>query len=182
MRRAVFAFLIVLFIVGPAWAVHEVITVPRPAEAWDISEWINGKATNVDQLKGKVVIIDFFQLWCPGCNKFTMPLIKHWQQVFAEDIKHDRLEVVSIHTVFEGHDYQNPKRLKKFLKQKQIHHLVGVDRHRKGEFLPETMRAYRTRGTPEVVMIDKLGQVRFQKFGGFDVEKAQGLLQRLLAE
>ena len=44
------------------------------------------------------------------------------------------------------------------------------------------MRAYQTCGTPEVVMIDKLGQVRFQKFGGFDVEKAQGLLQRLLAE
>lgn len=182
MRRTLFAFMILLLSAGPALANHQKANVPRAAEPWDIAEWINGEATSLEALKGKVVLIDFFQLWCPGCNKFTMPLIKHWQQVFADDIGAGRLEIVSIHTVFEGHDYQNPKRLKRFLKEKDIHHLVGVDRHKKGEFLPETMRTYQTRGTPEVAMIDKLGQVRFQQFGGFDVEKAERLLRALLAE
>ncbi len=182
MRRFVFLLLLVLLSAAPVLANHEKVTVPRAAEPWDIAEWINGDATSLEQLKGRVVLIDFFQLWCPGCNKFTLPLIKHWQKVFADDIKTGNLTVVSIHTVFEGHDYQNPKRLKRHLKEKQIHHLVGVDRHREGQFLPETMRAYKTRGTPEVAMIDKQGQVRFQQFGGFDVEKAEHLLRVLLAE
>ena len=182
MRRTLMALLLLTLTASPVMANHELVTVPRPAEAWDIAEWINGEGTSVGQLKGRVVLIDFFQLWCPGCNKFSMPLIKHWSEVFADEIKAGKLAVVSIHTVFEGHDYQNPKRLKRFLKEKEIHHLVGVDRHKDGAFLPETMRAYGTRGTPEVAMIDKQGQVRFQQFGGFDVEKAERLLRALLAE
>lgn len=45
--------------------------IGRRAPAWDISEWINQDAGNVDALRGKVVVIDFFQLWCPGCNQFS---------------------------------------------------------------------------------------------------------------
>ena len=165
----------------PAHADHHV-TVPRPAEAWDVSEWLNGPPTSVKALRGRVVIVDFFQLWCPGCNTFSIPLIKHWEQVFADEIATGNLSVVSIHTVFEGHDYQNPTRLKSFLKRKAIHHRVGIDRHKDGAFLPETMRAYRTRGTPEMAFIDKMGMVRFQQFGGFKVKPAEQLIRRMLAE
>jgi len=178
--------LIVLLFLGfssfaqPAAAGH--VQVPRPAPAWDISEWLNGEATNVDELKGRVVIVDFFQLWCPGCNEFSIPLLKHWQQAFAAEIAAGKLEVISIHTVFEGHDYQNPQRLRSFLKRKNIHHRVGIDRHKNGAYLPETMRAYGTRGTPEMAFIDKKGMVRFQHFGGFSVPPAEDLIRRLLAE
>ena len=124
----------------------------------------------------------FFQLWCPGCNQFSIPLLKHWEQVFADETANGKLEVVSIHTVFEGHDYQNNTRLRKFLKRKDIHHLVGIDRQKPGNFLPETMRIYGTRGTPEMAFIDKRGQVRFQNFGGFEVKPAEKLLRQLLGE
>lgn len=155
---------------------------PRQAPEWQISEWINSPGLSLDGLKGKVVIIDFFQLWCPGCNSFSIPLMNHWEQVFKKEVSEKRLVFVSIHTVFEGHTYQNPERLRKFLKEKEIHHAVGVDRQIKGKWLPETMRLYKTRGTPEMAMIDKKGQIRFQNFGFFEPKDGEHIIRTLLKE
>lgn len=176
------AALVLLMVALPVQAQHRGPPVPRPAPAWDVTEWINSDTLSLEKLKGRVVIVEFFQLWCPGCNRFSIPLIKKWEQDFAKEIDDDNLTVVSIHTVFEGHGYQNPKRLRRFLKEKQIHHPVGVDRQLPGARLPETMRRYRTRGTPEIAFIDKQGIIRLQQFGGFNVRRAERLLRRLLAE
>lgn len=152
------------------------------APQWEISEWINSPGLNIDQLKGKIVVIDFFQLWCPGCNKFTIPLIARWEKKFADETKAGRIVFVSIHTVFEGHDYQNPDRLRKYVKRKQIHHPVGIDRHIGGDRVPATMRRYKTRGTPEIAVVDKNGFIRFQKFGYFAPEFGEDLILTLLGE
>ena len=178
MRPLIAAFLLLIFLPANAMAAN----VPREAPEWQVSDWINGAPAKLKDFQGRVVIIDFFQLWCPGCNQFSIPLLKHWEQVFADEIANGKLEVVSIHTVFEGHDYQNNTRLRKFLKRTDIHHLVGIDRQKPGNFLPETMRIYGTRGTPEMAFIDKRGQVRFQNFGGFEVKPAEKLLRQLLGE
>lgn len=42
------------------------------------------------------------------------------------------------------------------------------------------MQAFGTMGTPEMAFIDKNGVIRFQEFGGFDVERAEKLLRGLL--
>ena len=152
------------------------------APQWEISEWINTSGTNIDALRGKVVVIDFFQLWSPGCNKFTIPLIKQWQKTFAAEVKAGRLVFVSIHTVFEGHEYQNLKRLKSFVKRKRITHPVGNDRHVNGDRIPSTMRLYQTRGTPEIAIIDKEGYIRFQKFGYFEPAFGEKIIRVLLSE
>lgn len=154
----------------------------RTAPEWDISEWINGDGTTLAALKGKVVVIDFFQLWCPGCNSFSVPLMARWEQQFADEITAGNLVMLSIHTVFEGHDYQNPKKLRTYLKQKNIQHLVGIDRHVDGDEIPETMKRYRTRGTPEMAIIDKEGRIRFQQFGSFDPASGAQLINQPLAE
>lgn len=154
----------------------------RRAPDWLISEWINGPGVTLSELKGKVVIIEFFQLWCPGCNKFTIPLMKQWTRTFKTELETGRLKMLSIHTVFEGHNYQTPERLKLFVKEKGILHLVGIDVNKKGESVPETMKRYRTRGTPEVAIIDKKGYIRFQIFGGFDPTIAENLIIRLINE
>jgi thiol-disulfide isomerase/thioredoxin len=154
----------------------------KKAPEWVISEWINGDGVTLSVLKGKVVIVEFFQLWCPGCNSFSIPLMKKWTRTFENELASSDLVILSIHTVFEGHDYQNPKRLRSFVKEKGIHHLVGIDKHEKGERIPETMKRYRTRGTPEMAIIDKKGNIRFQKFGGFDPSPVESLVKQLLNE
>ncbi|HAA93754.1 MAG TPA: alkyl hydroperoxide reductase [Rhodospirillaceae bacterium] len=164
----------------PVSAKPSLLPVPRTAPEWDVAKWLNGKPTTLKALRGKVVIVEFFQLWCPGCSAFSIPLIKRWQHIFAKEIASGDLEVISIHTVFEGHDYQNSRRLRAFLKRKQIHHRVGIDRHKGKSHLPETMKRYGTRGTPEMAVIGRDGMVRLQEFGWFDVEQAEALIRNLL--
>ncbi len=154
----------------------------RKAPEWDIAEWINGPGTTVSELRGKVVVVEFFQLWCPGCKSFSLPLMQRWEKQFASEITNDKLVILSIHTVFEGHEYQNTQRLRKFLKERGIERLVGVDQHRNGSEVPETMRRYRTRGTPEMAIIGKQGYIRFQHFGGFDTKIVEEYIHKLLQE
>ena len=156
--------------------------VGKKAPEWEISEWINSEPLSLAGLKGKVIVIDFFQLWCPGCNSFSIPLMHHWEQVFEKEATEGRIAFVSIHTVFEGHNFQTPKRLRGFLKKKGINHAVGIDRHIDGQRLPETMQRYKTMGTPEMAIIDKHGTIRLQRFGFFEPAYGEGLIRTLLEE
>ena len=155
---------------------------PKKAPEWVISEWINGPGVTLDELRGKVVVIEFFQLWCPGCNKFSIPLMQKWSNTFRDEIKSSKLELVSIHTVFEGFDYQTPERLRSFVKEKGIKHLVGIDTHKEGKRIPETMKRYQTRGTPEMAVVDKKGFIRFRDFGSFEPLPVEELIRRLINE
>lgn len=152
----------------------------QPAPQWDILEWINADGGNVDTLRGKVIIIDFFQLWCPGCNKFSGPLMRHWQQKYASEIASGDLALVKIHTVFEGHNYQTVRKLKEYVKEKSITIPVGIDRHIENDRIPVTMRRYRTRGTPEMVVIDRKGVIQFQHIGYFEHQKVEALIASML--
>lgn len=152
----------------------------RPAPMWEITDWLNDDGGNVNTLRGKVIIIDFFQLWCPGCNRFSGPLMQHWQEKFAKQIEDGRLHMVKIHTVFEGHDYQNATKLRSYVTEKKITMPVGIDRHEAGQRVPITMRRYRTSGTPEMVIIGPDGMIVFQKFGGFDPAPVESMFVDLL--
>ena len=149
------------------------------APEWVISEWINSEGLTLADLRGKVVIIDFFQLWCPGCNKFSGPLMNKWNNKYSgrKDI-----QLVGIHTVFEGHSQQTPKRLRQYVKEKNITYPIGVDDHVSNQRTPETMIRFHTRGTPEMAIIDKKGKIRFQHFGSFNPDVIEGLIDTLLKE
>ena len=154
----------------------------KPAPEWVVSEWIRGPETSLADLKGQVVVIDFFQLWCPGCNRFSIPLMGEWEKIFAEEIAAEKLALISIHTVFEGHSYQTPERLKGYVEEKDMQHPVAVDNLTPGNRLPDSMILFDTRGTPEMAIIDKAGRIRFQKLGAFDPDWATGFIRELLAE
>ena len=157
------------------------LPVGAPAPEWDIAEWVHGDPVRLQDLRGQVVVIDFFQLWCPGCKSFSIPTTLQWEKDFAQDIAEDRMKIVSIHTVFEGHEHQNINRLKKFVKKTGFGHPVGNDRHDIDDRLPNTMILYGTRGTPEVAIIDKEGRIAYQKIGFFDVPEKAQLIRELMA-
>ena len=80
------------------------------ATEWVISEWINTPGFTLEDLRGKVVVIDFFQLWCPGCNNFSIPLMAKWEQKYRG---HTDIQLIGIHIVFEGHSYQTPEKIRR---------------------------------------------------------------------
>jgi len=182
MQKLCAVLILLIFATTPVLARPSSQPVPRIAPGWEVSEWFNSKGFDLVELKGRVVVIEFFQLWCPGCNAFSIPLLKEWHGTFEGELATGALKIVSIHTVFEGFDYQSPDRLRRFLKRKKILHPVGVDRAIPGQRLPRTMRRWGTMGTPEVAIVDKKGIVRFQEFGGFDPRSAEALIRKLLKE
>ncbi len=157
----------------------EAASPEKQAPEWVISGWINSAGLTLEDLQGKVIVIDFFQLWCPGCNKFSIPLMEKWKQKYSS---RKDIQLIGIHTVFEGHSQQTPERLRQYVKEKNITYPIGIDKYVSSQRLPETMIRYHTRGTPEIVVIDKLGRIRFQHFGGFNTAVAEELIDTLLTE
>ncbi|MCP3980179.1 MAG: TlpA family protein disulfide reductase [bacterium] len=157
-----------------------VLAQPTPAPEWKVAEWINGDPGKLDDLDGRVVIVEFFQLWCPGCDRFSIPLIQRWHDKYWGN---DNVVIVSIHTVFEGHDVQTPDRLREFVREKGMLHPVGIDAYEKpGDKIPVTMTRYDTQGTPQIAIIDKQGLLVFNHFGSFDPVPVEFFLERLLKE
>jgi hypothetical protein len=93
-----------------------------------ISTWVQGKRTNIDPEKGNVVLVEVFQVNCPGCFLYGIPE--------AIDIynkyKDKGLTVLALATAFEDFDKNNLENLQK---------LVST-----GEVIGETYRALAQHG------------------------------------
>ncbi len=81
-----------------------------------ISDWVQGSPTNLDQLVGRVVLIEVFQVNCPGCFLYSLPeAIKLHQKYFDKG-----LVVLGIATAFEDFDKNTLKNLKLLTKQNKV--------------------------------------------------------------
>lgn len=126
-----------------------------------VSEWFNSdEDVTLASLRGKVVVMEAFQMLCPGCVLHGIPLIQSVQRLFSRD----QVAVIGLHTVFEHHAAMEPVSLKAFLHEFKVTFPVGVDRAG-NDSLPQTMAAYRMRGTPSLVIIDQQGEIRAHHFG-----------------
>lgn len=126
-----------------------------------ISEWFNtDKDQSLADLRGKVVVIEAFQMLCPGCATHGLPLAKKVRATFPED----KVAVLGLHSVFEHHEAMTPVSLAAFLHEYRIQFPVGVDVPGTGA-QPKTMEAYQMRGTPSLILIDQGGELRAHHFG-----------------
>lgn len=163
--------------VAPAGA--GVLIEPRDAPEWQVSEWVNGDPGPLDRLKGQVVVILFFQLWCPESNDFGVPLFNRWNELWGDQ---PRVTIVGIHSVFEGHEEQTPAALKRFVEEWGIEYPVGIDAYLPGDDIPITMRRFEAQGTPQVVIVDSEGKIRFSHFGRFDPDIVESWVERLIED
>ena len=88
----------------------------RPAPNLVVSDWVQGDPTNVDQQRGNVILIDVFQVNCPGCFFTAIP----------EAIKvHDRfagqpVTVLGVATAFEDWDKNTLDSLKRLAEAGEV--------------------------------------------------------------
>jgi thiol-disulfide isomerase/thioredoxin len=150
------------------------ITAGTLAPELDVSAWI-GTPSPLESLRGRVVLVEAFQMLCPGCVRFGLPQAQRVQHAFPE------VAVVGFHTVFEHHEVTGPDALAAFLSEFGIDFPVGIDRH-DGQAIPVTMKRYELRGTPSTLVIDKAGHLRFSHFGTLDDLNLGVVLGRLLEE
>jgi len=134
----------------------------RPAPPWQVAQWFNTSAPpSLEALRGKVIVLEAFQMLCPGCVSHGLPQATRVREAFSPD----EVAVVGLHTVFEHHAAMTATSLQAFLHEYRIAFPVGIDRSGIGSAIPQTMQAYQMRGTPTLVLIDARGLIRYQHFG-----------------
>ncbi|HNP34262.1 MAG TPA: TlpA disulfide reductase family protein [Woeseiaceae bacterium] len=134
-----------------------------PAPGLQVSHWFNTEHPIVlTDLLGKVVLIEAFQMLCPGCVSHGLPQALRVADTFGRD----DVVVLGLHTVFEHHEAQGTREaLAAFLHEYRIHFPVGIDAPSAAGSLPRTMSAYGMQGTPTLILIDRNGRLRKQQFG-----------------
>lgn len=136
---------------------------PLPVPELDVGTWLNTDSPlTLADLRGRVVLIEAFQMLCPACVSHALPQAQRAARLFAAT----DLVVIGLHTVFEHHEAQGSRAaLAAFLHENRIAFPVAIDRPLDGNPLPATMSAYAMKGTPTLILVDREGYLRKQMFG-----------------
>ncbi len=101
-----------------------IATIGAKAPNLQVSTWVQGKPTNIDNEKGNLVLVEVFQVNCPGCFLYSIPETIDIYRKY----KDKGLTVLGLATAFEDFDKNNLENLQK---------LLGT-----GEVIGETYRAF----------------------------------------
>ena len=149
------------------------------APEWTVQRWFNTpKDLTIADFRGRVLAVHTFQMLCPGCVSHGLPQTQRLREVFSPD----DVAVVGLHTVFEHHEAMTPVSLEAFLHEYRITFPVGVDMPSKDESIPQTMKRYRLRGTPSLLLIDGAGHLRQHVFGRVEDMALGAAVAQLIAE
>jgi thiol-disulfide isomerase/thioredoxin/protocatechuate 3,4-dioxygenase beta subunit len=126
------------------------LTAGTPAPQWVISEWSDGKTRQISDYRGKVVVLDFWGVWCGPCIS-AIPAMKELSNRYEDD----GVVFLSVHTA--GTDMSLVKRL---LSQQQWAMIVGLDA---GDDIVsgKTVQAYAVQGFPTLIVVDPAGRIAF---------------------
>ena len=138
------------------------MTAPTsPAPAIEAVQWFNTDTPpTLDALRGRVVVIETFQMLCPGCVSHGLPQANRIVGTFDQK----DVAVIGLHSVFEHHEAMQTPTLRAFLHEYRIRFPVAVDAPGDGA-MPRTMAAWGLEGTPTLVLIDRKGRPRARHLG-----------------
>jgi len=154
-------------------AENRTATAPH-APAWTTTAWLNSEPLTLEALRGRVVVVEAFQMLCPGCVSGALPQAQRLHQTFGDEIA-----LVGLHTVFEHHDAMTETSLRAFVSEYRLRFPIGIDAH-DAQRQPVTFSAYGMRGTPTTLLIDREGRLRSHHFGAVeDMSLARAVTQLL---
>lgn len=135
-----------------------------------IDTWLNSDPLTMQQLRGKVVLVDFWTYTCINCIH-VLPYVKTWNQKY----KDQGLVVVGVHTP-EFPFERDRDNVKTAIKRFDITFPVAQDNRY------ATWRAYGNEYWPAFYLVDKKGHVAYTHFGEGDYEQTEAKIKALLAE
>ena len=127
---------------------------------------LDGRPIQLDSLRGKVVLVNFWATTCPGCIKEMPGMIETYNQYKAKGF-----EIIAV-----AMSYDPPSYVVNFTQTRQLPFPVALDV--KGEFA----QAFgNVQLTPTSFIIGKKGQILEQKLGELDFVKLKALLDKELS-
>lgn len=132
--------------------------------------WFNSPPLSLEQLKGKVVLVEFWTFGCYNCRNVE-PYVKQWHDRHAGD----GLVIVGVHTPEFAHE-ADPKRVKKYLSDNDISHPVVLDNDY------AIWRRWSNRYWPAMYLLNKSGELCYRHFGEGRYAETEAQIKRLLRE
>ena len=132
--------------------------------------WINSEPLRLTQLRGKVVLVEFWTFGCYNCQNVE-PYVKKWHDRF----KDSGLVVIGVHSPEFGHE-RVLKNVRNYVREHGIQYAVAID----NEY--ETWTRYQNHYWPAMYLIDKKGTIRYTRIGEGGYEQTENTIRRLLAE
>ncbi|MEM9302593.1 MAG: redoxin domain-containing protein [Pseudomonadota bacterium] len=142
-----------------------------------VSGWLNSPPLTLAELRGKVVVVEAFQMLCPGCVSHGLPQADRIHELFPRD----DVQVLGLHSVFEHHAAQTRVALEAFVLEYRLDFPIAIDEP-DGTGIPKTMARYRLRGTPSLLLFDRGGVLRQQHFGAVPDLQLGAELMALIGE
>ena len=133
-----------------------------------ISQWLNSEPLSIANLKGSVVLIQFWTFACINCQR-TLPYITQWHRKYAAQ----GLKVIGIHTAEFAFE-RDVNNIKRALRQHQITYPVAVDNEYK------TWNAYENQYWPHLFLADRQGLLRYDHVGEGAYDKTEQTIRQLL--
>ncbi len=132
--------------------------------------WINSEPLQLSELRGRVVLIDFWTFGCYNCRN-TLPFLKNWNARYRQK----GLTIIGVHSP-EFDEEKNVANLRRQISSLGLGYPIVTDNDFK------TWNAYKVEAWPTVFLLDKQGRIRFTHVGEGAYDETERLIQQLLAE
>jgi thiol-disulfide isomerase/thioredoxin len=132
------------------------------------SEWLNSDPLGPAELRGHVVLVDFWTLTCINWLR-TEPYVRAWSQAY----RNDGLVVIGVHTPEFSFEHEI-ELVRKTTKERAIDYPVAVDNDY------EIWSAFDNHYWPALYFVDADGIIRDQHFGEGRYEQSERVIQGLL--
>jgi thiol-disulfide isomerase/thioredoxin len=133
-------------------------------------QWLNSPPLTPAQLRGKVVLVDFWTYSCINCLR-ALPYVQAWAKKYADK----GLVVIGVHTpefAFE----KVPDNVRRATRDLGVTYPVALDNDYK------IWRAFNNQYWPAHYFIDGRGRIRHHHFGEGEYDTSEKVIQQLLAE
>lgn len=157
--------------------------VGLPAPELEVSRWIErkmGPPWSLSQLRGKVVLLDFWAMWCGPCVA-AFPRLREFQSKYADK----GLEVIGVTRFYGRSDTEESlsreQEWKSLQSYKAKHKLTYPFAVGKMDDVTNEER-YGVVGLPAVILIDRRGNVRHVKRGVGEYRKLEKQIEKLIGE
>lgn len=137
--------------------------IGQPAPEIEVARWINSEPYSLADLRGQVVLLEFWATWCKPCQEMFPKLKELHDEHSARGLK--ILALTRHYLAYGGSQTSREEELeliRQFVAERNVDFPVGVAEDERLQTL------YGATGLPAVALIDRQGTVRYRFGGGGD--------------